>query len=88
MKVRRDRLVKMLRNNVATVTFRKVDGTKRVMRCTLNSDLFSKRVLNELNESNSDRGITPGVLPVYDLDKKGFRSFRLNSIISIKRAAA
>lgn len=86
MTIRRDRLVKTLREGIATVTFKKVDGKRRTMRCTLNQGLFSKKVREELNNSEGSRGMIPGVLPVYDLDKKAFRSFRLNSIISVKAA--
>lgn len=86
MAIRRDRLVKTLRNNVATVTFTKTNGKKRVMKCTLNRDLFSKQTLKALDESSGSRGKIPGVLPVYDLEKKAFRSFRLGSVISVKVA--
>ena len=82
----RDEILKDLRSYVIEVHFDKVNGEHRVMRCTLNQGLFSKKVREELNNSEGSRGMIPGVLPVYDLDKKAFRSFRLNSIISVKAA--
>ena len=40
----REEVVEMLRNDVATVTFTKADGTERVMECTLLQEVLSERV--------------------------------------------
>ncbi|MDP6124056.1 MAG: hypothetical protein QF728_09225, partial [Arenicellales bacterium] len=40
----REEVVEMLRNDVATVTFTKADGTERVMECTLLQEVLSERI--------------------------------------------
>ena len=70
-------LTNLLRENVVNVVFVKNDGTERVMNCTLKSDL-----LPEQTESTSTRKSNPDVMSVWDLDNAGWRSFRLDSIIT------
>lgn len=64
---------------VVNVTFTKVDGSERNMRCTLN-DMY-------LPEEYRGKGsvLTEGenVIRVYDLDVSGWRSFRVESVTSI-----
>lgn len=76
----REALIDQLKGNVLTVTFTKKDGTERVMRCTLREDLLPKREVNE----NTERKVNEEVLPVYDLEANGFRSFRVDSIKDIR----
>lgn len=73
----RERLVEILRTNVAVVTFTKVNGEKRIMKCTLSPD-----VLPELKGSNHKKNLE--VLPVWDVDKQAWRSFRLDSIEKVE----
>ena len=70
-------LTNLLRENVVNVVFVKNDGTERVMNCTLKPDL-----LPEHTESTSTRKSNPDVMSVWDLDNAGWRSFRLDSIIT------
>jgi hypothetical protein len=72
----REELVSKLREGAVTVTFRKINGEVRVMHCTLKEEF-----LPVLKGSNHKR--SPEVLPVWDLDKKAWRSFRLDSIIEV-----
>lgn len=73
----RERLVEILRTNVAVVTFIKVNGERRIMKCTLSPD-----VLPALKGSNHKRN--KEVLPVWDVEKQAWRSFRLDSIEKIE----
>lgn len=73
----------MLRDSVVTVTFTKVDGTERVMKCTLMSEYVpntgnsaSNQVL--LQENGNDNNIS-----VWDVEANGWRSFRIGSIKSV-----
>lgn len=78
----REGLKRLLQENVLVVSFIKADGTKREMRCTLDPNL-----LPELPESKTEkpkRAVSREVLPVYDLDKQGWRSFRLDSVENFK----
>lgn len=73
----REELVEILQSRVAVVTFTKVNGEKRVMKCTLNSE-----VLPALKGSNHKR--SEKVLPVWDVENQGWRSFRLDSIEKVE----
>lgn len=75
-------LEKILNDNVAIVTFTKVDGSQRVMKCTRDYDTIPTKDLPVDNDSN--RVVNEDVLPVWDLDKKAWRSFRVDSVIGIE----
>ena len=48
--MRRDRLVKLLSNNVANVTFtKKFDGSRRKLRCTLDRSRLPKKFAEKLD---------------------------------------
>jgi hypothetical protein len=64
------------------VTFTKKDGTERTMNCTLSPILVPSVKQDELVEDHK-KGIkrhNPDVRTVWDLEKKGWRSFRYDSI--------
>lgn len=65
---------------IAEVTFVKKDGEKRVMNCTLMSDYIPET--DKINESVRPipRRENDEVLAVWDIDSKGWRSFRMDSI--------
>jgi glutaredoxin len=65
---------------VVSVTFTKVDGTERTMLCTQNPNIITETYTAP--ESNKERKPNPGVVAVYDIEKQGWRSFRLDSIKS------
>ena len=66
--------------NVCDVKFTKVDGTERVMRCTLKPDF----VPSPEHKPESNRTVNESVLPVWDLEKKGWRSFRIDSVLELQ----
>lgn len=57
------------------VIFYKVDGTLREMLCTLNPQM-----LPEAPEGTGKRTPNPNVMPVWDLGKGAWRSFRKDSV--------
>jgi hypothetical protein len=77
----KENLIDMLRNNVVTVTFTKVDGTERTMKCTLMAEYVPNAPTNNgqvlLQESESK------AVSVWDTDSNGWRSFRVDSVKSI-----
>jgi hypothetical protein len=78
----KENLIDVLRNNVVTVTFTKVDGSERIMKCTLRDEFFpaapsSGQVVLRDN-MGSDNNIS-----VWDTEMSGWRSFRVNSVKSI-----
>ena len=76
-------LKQTLQNGVATVTFTKKDGSLREMKCTLNSEYLPPQLLQESDVS--DRKENEDVLAVWDIESNGWRSFRMDSIVSINQ---
>ena len=65
------------------VKFEKVDGTERVMRCTLHPELIPdammpKGDIDPKPEENLE------VMIVFDIEVKQWRSFRLENVIYVK----
>ena len=75
--MKRDILIKNLQKQAMKITFTKVNGEERVMDCTL-----QEHMLPETNESN--RKQNEEVLPVFDINKGEWRSFRLDSVTNIE----
>jgi hypothetical protein len=63
-----------------TITFTKKDGTERVMECTTNTDLVPQEPIVESIEIKKEKKANEEVMPVYDLEAKGWRSFRWDSV--------
>ena len=58
----------------ATITFTKVDGTERVMKCTLEATELPPVVIKEDAKPRKETTSTKA-LRVFDLEKKEWRSF-------------
>lgn len=74
-------LKETLSKGIVTVTFEKLDGTIREMRCTLLADHLPPQLLQEGVKSGRTENLN--VLSVWDIDAHGWRSFRMDSIKSI-----
>jgi hypothetical protein len=73
----KEKLNNILTQHVVSVKFKKIDGSERIMNCTL------KRKLVPVYEKKTDR-VNPtndNLIVVWDLDKEAFRSFKVDSII-------
>lgn len=79
----RDGLVDILRHNIVSVTFTKVNGEERVMKCTLQVNYIpnASSQNGELVIENSKT--TSNNLSVWDIDANGWRSFRIASVKNI-----
>lgn len=73
-------LKKILQNAILNVKFKKKDGTERIMKCTLKEDLLP--TIPENQEPKQQKAENMDVLPVWDIEQKAFRSFRMDSVIS------
>ena len=76
----REWISEVLRNETATLTFQKKDGTMRVMKASLREQdlpIYEKKT-ERIRKENND------VLSVVDLEKNEWRSFRYDSIKTIK----
>ena len=69
------KLQTLLKDNIVEVTFTKVNGDLRTMKCTLKSTLLPER----LTESKG-KIFPENVLPVWDIEKNAFRSFRVDHV--------
>lgn len=72
----------LLSSNVVSMKFTKVNGEVRTMRCTTDltlipSDHRPKGVLNE----GGEKVVQTSQMRVYDVDAKGWRSFKLENVI-------
>lgn len=82
----RDEIVGLLQNGPCMVSFNKVSGERRDMRCTLKEELIPDTkdagTTVELN-SGRVRDVNPTVVVAFDLEKQDWRSFRVENLISI-----
>lgn len=69
-------LVAALENGVVNIEFSKSDGSVRKMRATLNKNLFAYKA------AGTERKRNENTMPVWDMDKSGWRSFRFNNLIA------
>jgi hypothetical protein len=76
----KDWLVSMLKFGPVKVKFEKTDGSMREMSCTLKEDM----VVYQEKKTDRVKIPNPDVCPVYDLDKKEWRSFRYDSVKEIR----
>lgn len=72
-------LKSILHEGPVAVTFKKKDGTERVMNCTLQESVVvpHEKTTDRIKEQNDD------VCPVWDIDKSAWRSFRYDSIVQV-----
>jgi hypothetical protein len=75
----RDWLLELLRQGEIEVTFTKADGTDRIMKCTLQEGVVvpHEKKTERTKEPNAD------ILPVWDIEKQAWRSFKLSSIKAV-----
>jgi hypothetical protein len=78
----REKLIDDLKQSVVEVTFVKVNGDRRVMRCTLDPKILppiTNQQLDHIDEQHK-REENKEVIAVWDLGVNGWRSFRVDSI--------
>ena len=79
---KRNYLVGKLANGVHTVEFTKVNGEKRIMPCTLTSNLLPPSPIRE-DTAKKERKVNNDTLRVFATDISEWRSFRIENVISI-----
>lgn len=77
----RSELIEVLANDVVEITFTKKNGEERIMKCTLRDDIIEN--MSNTSPVSSGRKVNPDVIPVFDLDKNDWRSFRVDSVKAI-----
>lgn len=75
-------LLKDLHEGTITLVFTKADKNRRKMICTLNSEYLPPvPVLKEGEEAPKARKKNDDVCPVWDVEAKGWRAFRWDSVL-------
>jgi hypothetical protein len=96
--LKRETVIELLQKECAVVTFTKKDGTERVLNCTLQVEYLplpvpppapsatqddGHRKTNIENKTKDTRVVNEHVVAAWDTDINEFRSFRLDSVITI-----
>ena len=79
----REELITKLKENVCVVSFKKKDGTNRNMKCTLKESVVPKATKEDPLSQKKIRALNEEVVPVWDVEKESWRSFRVDSVITI-----
>ena len=82
MKYTRKELVHWLHTGTPTVTFTKVNGEKRVMKCTLQEGIAP--TVETTTSKGTTRKVSDDVLAVWDVNKSAWRSFRIDSVENVE----
>lgn len=78
----RDTLKPILARGESQVVFEKVDGTIRSLRCTRDYDIIPSDLVESVGSQVSRKESTEAI-PVWDTEKHAWRSFKLDSIVSV-----
>jgi len=70
-----------LKSGIVKVTFTKVDGSTRIMTCTLSENLIPAR---EPSETTRTKKPNDNVCSVWATDVNGWRSFRYDSVQTVE----
>lgn len=70
-----------LKSGIVQVTFTKVDGSTRVMTCTLSENIIPQK---DTSTTTRTRKTNDDVCSVWATDVNGWRSFRYDSIQNIE----
>ena len=76
-------LKNQLAQNVLVVDFNKISGDKRVMTCTLREDMKPQATKDDTLSQKKVREMSEAVVNVWDVNAKGWRSFRYDRINSV-----
>lgn len=76
-------LKKILEQNVIIVDFTKLNGDKRIMTCTLREDMKPQATKTDPMSQKKVREVSDAVVSVWDVNAKGWRSFRYERINAV-----
>jgi len=77
----KEELIKLLKQRVVTIKFKKKDDTIRKMVCTLSEDYLPEPEEVIEGQEKKSKKENPNTLPVWDLEKLAWRSFRVDSVV-------
>jgi len=76
-----EELSKMLREDIYTVTFLKLDGDERVMTCTKSFD-----IIPEEHRPKTDKEPKEGTITAWDVNANGWRSFKYDRVKKFEKS--
>ena len=84
-------LIELLQNEIVSLTFEKVDGSIRDMKCTRNPSIIEEKTKGTpyAKKLTSDFEIvnvvttSPNIIRVFDVDSNGWRSFRIEYLNTV-----
>jgi hypothetical protein len=77
----RNEIISALKRGIVTVHFTKVDGTQRIMRCTLSESVLPPKPEPDPSTPPSSKPKRPATNVVaWDVEKEEWRSFNLRSV--------
>lgn len=77
--ISKSNIMNMLKSGIVNIRFTKVDGTERVMKCTLVEGI----VKSYEKTTDREKKTNENICSVWDVDKEAWRSFRYDSILEI-----
>jgi hypothetical protein len=80
----RDVILDSLRQNVMQISFTKVNGENRIMRCTLRRDMLPPSYVTEETKERAFHQENLDVISAWDMVKGGWRSFRIDSVLYVE----
>jgi hypothetical protein len=78
----REEMLEQLNKRECRVIFKKATGEERDMICTLQKDSIPAATQADPLSQTKVRSINEEVIPVWDVKAQGWRSFRVDSVIS------
>jgi WYL_2, Sm-like SH3 beta-barrel fold len=86
----REKLIADLKQSVVEVTFTKVNGERRIMRCTLDIKQLPPMTNEQYNhlDGQQKREENKEIIAVWDVQANGWRSFRVDSVQYVQEVAA
>ena len=79
----KEELKLLLEHNVLIVDFLKLNGDRRVMTCTLRSDIKPAATKADPISQKAVRETSDAVVSVWDVNARGWRSFRYDRVNSV-----
>lgn len=78
----RDYMMTRLQQSECRVIFKKTNGEERDMICTLQPNIIPDAKKEDPLSQKKVRSINEEVIPVWDINAEGWRSFRVDRVIS------
>ena len=79
MELSKSNIMNMLHSGIVNIKFTKVDGSERVMKCTLAEGIVKPHE----KKTDREKKVNENIVSVWDVEKEGWRSFRYDSILEI-----